>query len=192
MDGMPAPERRSERARLAILDAVFALAVERGYAKVTIEAIAARAGVGKPTIYRWWPSKGALALESLHERIGHATDFPDTGDIAADLRAQLTSVSKLFAGDIGVIYRGVIAEAQGDPDLVEAVRATIIGPRAQQCADRLAVAVEQGQIRADVPFRTMVDLIYANLYHRMLLGAGEAHLLRVPEVVDLLLEGLAP
>ncbi|GLZ80549.1 TetR family transcriptional regulator [Actinorhabdospora filicis] len=189
---MPAPERRSERAHSAILDAVFDLCVERGYAKVTIEAIAARAAVGKPTIYRWWPSKGALALEALHVRIGHATDFPDTGDVAADLRAQMASVSRLFAGDIGIIYRGVIAEAQGDPDLVEAVRATIIGPRAKQCGDRLAIAVERGELRPDVPLRTMCDLLYASLYQRMLLGAGEAHLLRVPEVVDLILDGLRP
>lgn len=102
----PSPVRRSARSHRAILDATFDLAVRNGYPKLTIEAIAAAAGVGKPTIYRWWPSKGALALESINERMGTATDFPDTGDIVADLASQIDNVVALFRSDVGAVFRG--------------------------------------------------------------------------------------
>jgi len=191
MSAAPNPERRSQRAHRAILDAVFDLAVKNGYGKVTIEAIAAAAGVGKPTIYRWWPSKGAIALDAVNERLGHATDFPDTGDIAADLATQITAVTDMFTGDIGTVYRGVIAEAQHNPDLKRAIRATVIEPRAQQCADRLWSAVTAGQIRGDLPPRTMVDLFFGPVYYRFLLGE-DVDVKQVPHLVTDIINGLKP
>ncbi|RKE16868.1 TetR/AcrR family transcriptional regulator [Streptomyces sp. TLI_171] len=188
----PNADRRSERARRAILDAVHDLAVRKGYAKVTIEAIAAQAGVGKPTIYRWWPSKGAVALDALNERIGATTDFPDTGDIAADLATQITAVTGMFASDIGRLYRGIIAEAQGDERLRLAVRETIVEPRARQCAERLDRAVAAGQVRSDLPTRTLVDLFYGPVYYRFLLGFSDAEMQQVPGLVRHILAGLTP
>ena len=91
----PNPQRRSERARQAILDAAFRLSAERGYAQVTVEAIAASAGVGKQTIYRWWRSKGAVVLDALLQAAEPEIGFPDTGDIRADLEKQITSVAGL-------------------------------------------------------------------------------------------------
>ncbi|MBV6702242.1 TetR/AcrR family transcriptional regulator [Kitasatospora aureofaciens] len=192
MTPQPNPERRSERARRAILDAVFEVAAAKGYGKVTIEAIAAAAGVGKPTIYRWWPSKGAVALDAVNDRIGDSMDFPDTGDIAADLTAQLTAVATMLTGDIGTIYRGIIAEAQSDPGLAADLRATMLEPRIQRCVRRLDAAVAAGQLRADLPARTMVDILYAPVYYRILLGAGPDETLRSPLLVRTVLEGLRP
>ena len=83
----PNAARRSQRAHRAILDAAYELALDRGPAKVTVEAMAARAGVGKQTIYRWWPTKGALLLDVLIGAVGAVSEMPDTGDVAADLRA---------------------------------------------------------------------------------------------------------
>lgn len=91
----PDAGRRSERSRRAILDAALALLGEAGYNKLTIEAIAARAGVGKQTIYRWWPSKAAvlldasLALAGEPDAEGGWAGLPDTGDLAADLKLVL-------------------------------------------------------------------------------------------------------
>ena len=92
----PDSTRRSERSRRAIYDAALALVGEVGYAKATVEGIAARAGVGKQTIYRWWPSKGAVLLEAfldLSDQAARAADdgqgmheIPDTGDLEADLK----------------------------------------------------------------------------------------------------------
>ena len=75
-------------------------------------ALAASAGVGKPTIYRWWPSKGVLALDAVSDRMGESRDFPDTGDIAADLTWQANLVIEQFRGDTGTVFRGVIGAAQ--------------------------------------------------------------------------------
>jgi AcrR family transcriptional regulator len=89
----PNPARRSERSRRAILTAALDLVEESGYAKLSIEGIAARAGVGKQTIYRWWPSKGAVLLDALlalsEDQEGEVLSLPDTGDLAADLKLVL-------------------------------------------------------------------------------------------------------
>ena len=88
---MPNATRRSERSRRAILTAALDLVEEVGYAKTSVEGIAARAGVGKQTIYRWWPSKGAVLLDALlalSEGDDGVEPLPDTGDLAADLKAR--------------------------------------------------------------------------------------------------------
>lgn len=188
----PNPELRSQRAHRAILDATFDLAVRKGYAKLTVEAIAAAAGVGKQTIYRWWPSKAAVALDALNEKMGPDTEFPDTGDIAADLKTQISSLARLLTGDVGPIYRGVIAEAQTDPRIAAAVREIIIEPRIGRCQDRLGLGVAAGQIRADLPTRTMVEMLYGPVYYRFLLGAPEAEVRRSADLVDPILAGLRP
>lgn len=91
MNTSPSSLRRSESSRRATLDAALDLCTEKGYGRVTIEAIAARAGgVSKKTIYRWWPSKSAILLEAFTEMLVSATPFVDTGDIAKDLRTHLT------------------------------------------------------------------------------------------------------
>ena len=92
----PDPTRRNESARQAILAAAIALVAELGYEKASIEGIARRAGVGKQTIYRWWPSKGAVVLEALDDSLATVVDFPDSGDIVEDLRVQMTGVTELL------------------------------------------------------------------------------------------------
>jgi AcrR family transcriptional regulator len=93
----PDPNRRNERSRLAILAAATTLISELGYDRVSIEAIAKRAGVGKQTIYRWWPSKGAVALEALDDSLATVVDFQDTGDIVKDLRHHMSGVTRMIS-----------------------------------------------------------------------------------------------
>lgn len=189
---VPNPQRRNPEARRAILDAAISLIGARGYANVTIEAIAASAGVGKTTIYRWWSSKGELSLEAINDRVGETIDFPDSGDVEADLRHQLLEVARVLGGEIGVVFRGVVAEAQSTPAVGIALLSTIIEPRTQACEARLAKAVSDGQLRPDVGTRMMVELIYAPLYYRLLFGTDPAR----PDDIALLLEctlaGLRP
>src|SRR4028118_1457668 len=117
----PDPARRNERSRPAILAAAVALIGELGYERVSIEAIAQRAGVGKATIYRWWPSKGAVVLEALHDSLATVVDFPDTGEIVADLCTQMRGVVQLLGStEVGRVYQGLLAAAQSDPELSRA------------------------------------------------------------------------
>ncbi|MGW4248563.1 TetR/AcrR family transcriptional regulator [Nocardia sp. NPDC004722] len=186
----PKPELRNAKSHQAILDATFELVVSKGYGKLTIEAIAAKAGVGKQTIYRWWPSKGAIALEAINDRIGSATDFADTGDIAADLKTQIHGLSRMLAGDVGCVYRGVIAEAQHDPALLQLVRDTFVEPRAQKGAVRLESAIHAGQIRDDLSLLAMTNMLYGPVYVRFLLGVGDVA--EAADMVDPILDGLRP
>ncbi|MCP2338662.1 TetR/AcrR family transcriptional regulator [Actinomadura rupiterrae] len=184
--------RRGARSRRAILDATLELAARRGYGSLTIEAVAAAAGVGKPTIYRWWPSKGALALDALDDAVGDALDFPDTGDVAADLAAQIGRMVALFGGDLGTVFRGVIAEGQSSPEIAAAVRDTVLEPRTRACQVRLAKAVAEGQLRDDVPTRAMVEMLYAPFFYRALLGTDVMTVRQVPEIIGRVLDGLRP
>lgn len=187
----PDPTRRNQRSRDAILRAAFELCAERSYERTSIEAIAARAGVGKQTIYRWWPSKGAVVMEALNDVVGSASDFPDSGDVVADLRRQMTAVAKLLSSpEFGPVYTGVIGAAQSDPAVADTLVREIINPRVVACRARLDRAREQGQIRADVDLDTAVELLYGPIYHRLLLHTRLPSAAQVRTVLELAFRGL--
>lgn len=188
----PEPRRRSATAHLAILEATWAEVVEKGYAGLTVEGIAARAGVGKQTVYRWWPSKAAVLLEALKARTAQTSDFPDTGDIAADLEGQITGVAEFLAADGGVVFRALIAGAQSDPELAEDIRRQVIAPRTQACGERLAKAQAAGEIRADVDPVDIVELVYAPLYYRLVLGTRPVSAADIRHQLHRVLAGLRP
>ena len=189
----PNPERRSERARQAILEAALELCGEQNYEKLTMEGVAKRAGVGKQTIYRWWPSKAAILLEALQNRAGGALEFPDTGDLQADLRSQMTQVVALFNNPTFSAYnRGLIAAAQTDPAISRAIVETIIQPRVDECANRLAKAQKEGQLRPDVDPVDVVELLYAPLYYRFLLHTRPVTPEQLEMIYDLAFTGLNP
>jgi AcrR family transcriptional regulator len=187
----PNPERRSERARAAILNATLELCREQGYAGTSIDGIAKRAGVGKQTIYRWWPSKAAVLQEALNERAHASTDFPDTGDVMADLRSQMSTVAELFASEEFSPYaRGLIAAAQNDPQIARSLVSGIVEPRVRACRERLQRAVEQGQIRSDIDLDDAVELLYAPLYYRLLLRTRPITPHQIDHILELAFHGL--
>src|SRR5829696_5897059 len=120
----PNPARRNQRSRQAILTATADLLGEVGYTKLTVEAIAARAGVGKQTIYRWWPDKGALVLDAYLALVGADQDleFPDSGDLEADLRLVLGTTVNSLANPISEQrYRSLLTSMQDDHQLAAAL-----------------------------------------------------------------------
>ncbi|GAA2780368.1 TetR/AcrR family transcriptional regulator [Kitasatospora paracochleata] len=188
----PNPDLRNQRSHRAILDAALELAARDGYAKVTVEAIAAAAGVGKQTIYRWWPSKAAVILEALNDRTGPFSGVPDTGDIAADIAVAAQGVIEALGTGLGTIWRGLVADAQGDPRLAESLLNDFMEPRNKAWQDRLDKAVAAGELRADVPTRTMVELLFGPIYYRLLLGTDPLDPDNTTTRVDYLLNGLRP
>ncbi|WP_327115776.1 TetR/AcrR family transcriptional regulator [Streptomyces sp. NBC_01341] len=162
--------RRSERSRRATLDAALELCAEKGYGRVTIEAIAARAGVSKKTIYRWWPSKGAVMLEAFTEVFVGATPFVDTGDIVADLRTHIDGAVRMASTPpYGPVYAGILSELHDDEVLARAVREQLVDPRFDAAVQRLRRAQEQGQVPAGADLPLVVELLYGPLYYRNLL-----------------------
>lgn len=167
--------RRSERSRTAILTAAADLIHELPYAKLTIEAIAARAGVGKQTIYRWWPSKGAVVFDAMlaSDSDPHGPALPDTGDIAADLRQLLHgSVTALTEPQTESFLRALYIEIQQDPELAAAYRERLLLPQRTAVADRLAAGVEAGQLRVDLDPELATDLLLGPIQTRWSLGLG--------------------
>jgi AcrR family transcriptional regulator len=191
--GDRSPDRRSEKSRKAILDAAMELCREDGFPAVTIEGIARRAGVGKQTIYRWWPSKAAVLLEGINDVAGGATDFPSTGDVVADLTTQMTGAASLLASDLFAPYtKGLIPAAQNDSAIAESLLEDIVRPRVEAGLVRLRQAQQDGQIRDDVDLADVMELLYAPLYYRLLLHTRPVDPADVPRMIDLAMRGLRP
>lgn len=166
--------RRNETAQRAILAAALEVCRDVGYEATRIEAIARQAGVGKQTIYRWWPSKGMVLLEALNDAVGRTTDFPDTGDILADLRTQMHGVVALFTSpDLSPILRALIAGAQSDKLLSDKLVNELIGPRRAGFRARLQLAVDRGELKPGTDIDRTMELLYSPLYYRLLI-TGQA------------------
>ena len=177
----------------AILQATRDLALESGYARLSIEAVASRAGVGKHTIYRRWPSKGMLFLDavlSLHtEDLAHR----DTGDIVADTREVMVKATELLGGPPwGPLYRALLGEVQHDPDVAEGHRKRFIERQADDFLNRLKAAQEQGQIAADFDLEVAMDLLTAPLYYRSLFTQEPVDHAYVDRVLKAAFTGMAP
>jgi AcrR family transcriptional regulator len=192
----PDPARRSERSRRAILTAAAELVHEVGYRRLTVEAIAARAGVGKQTIYRWWPSKGAVVLDGLLAAVNEDPDdlsLPDTGDVAADLRLVVRAiVAELTDPRLSGTSRALMVEMQEDTGLAEEVLERMLRPQLAALADRLRAAQDAGQLRSDLDLAVAVELLVGPLYHRWLLRTAPLTEDYADTVTDLALRALAP
>ncbi|GAA5023906.1 TetR/AcrR family transcriptional regulator [Kitasatospora paranensis] len=172
-----APNRRGRGRRPAAevradaLRAAGALLFDSGMGAFTIEAVAAKAGISKTTIYKWWPSRGALALDGYFHTVEPALTFPDSGDIEADLAAQLGAfVHLLTRTPAGRVITELIGQAQTDPDLAVALRTRYSDPRRRLAVEAMRRAQERGQLRADADCEALVDQLWGACYHRLLLS----------------------
>ncbi|MFG3226755.1 TetR/AcrR family transcriptional regulator [Kitasatospora sp. NPDC048194] len=189
----PDPARRSERSRAAVLAAAHELVSEVGFGKLTIEAIAARAGVGKQTIYRWWPSKGAVVFDAFLAATGQGGDIalPDTGDLAADLRTVLRgSAGKLTDPALDRTYRALSAEILNDPALQAEYRTRLLDPLLEVTRDRFRTARETGRIPSDTDLDLAVELLYGPLYYRWMHQLGPLDHDHADRLVDAVLRAL--
>ena len=170
MSGGRLPGRpRSEASRQATLVAALELAAEIGYGRLTIEGIAARAGVGKQTIYRWWPSKADILLEAGAAKADLQVPVTDHGSDRSDLRAFLEA-SYQMAGHSGLadLLRALMAEAQIDREFGDRFRAAFLERR----REALAVITDRARARGDLPPRpapgTVADIVFGTIWYRTL------------------------
>ncbi len=122
---------RSEKTRLAILDAAADLLLSNGFSEATIEAIAARAGVSKVTIYKWWPSRGAVAIDAYFHRFIQSTIFPDSGNTVVDITTQVLHLIETFRGRAGEVMAELLGQAQLDPALKRRTARTLAAAEAR-------------------------------------------------------------
>ncbi|AZM52939.1 TetR family transcriptional regulator [Streptomyces sp. WAC 01529] len=203
----PDSTRRSERSRRAIYDAALALVTEAGYAKLTIEAIAARAGVGKQTIYRWWPSKGAVLLDAfldLAEQASRAasenagqdavqTEITDSGDLEADLKFVMrATVDEFNDSKYDAPYRALAAEGLLNPELGEEFVAKLLEPQLQLFVNRVRRAQDAGHVLPDVDPRIALELWASPLAQRWLMRSGPLTHAYADKLVEYALYGITP
>ena len=183
----PAAEVRSE-----VLEAAAELLFAEGMAAFTIEKVANRSGASKMTIYKWWPSKGALALDGYFHKVEPQLAFPDTGDIEADLRAQLHAFLRVIRDSAaGRVIAELIGQAQSDPELKAAYLQRYSSPRRALAVAALERAKQRGQLRADLDAETVVDQLWGACYHRLLLPDQPLTHEYVDALVDNLFRGIA-
>ncbi|WP_411127533.1 TetR/AcrR family transcriptional regulator [Streptomyces sp. x-19] len=197
MANKPAPDtsRRSERSRRAIFDAALALVGEVGYDKLTIEGIAARAGVGKQTIYRWWPSKAAVLLDAFGSVVEEYDQegLPDTGDLAADLKTVLRATADEFNDAAWQApYRALAAAGANDEELSRTFVGRLMEPGIRVYVDRLRAAQETGELDPDIDVRIGAEMLLSPFSQRWLMRTGELSHAFVDTLVDQVLRGLRP
>lgn len=161
--------RRSEHSHRAILQATREVLDQVGYRAMTIEAIAAQAGVGKKTIYRWWPSKAAVALEALTTSTEAQAPFPDTGSLAEDLLTYFEQAFPGLQGKSGTVLSGLAAEAQLDPEFAHEFQRVFIVPRKQGLVTLLQRGVSRGELAPNINLEVLADLVYGAKWYRFLL-----------------------
>ena len=159
---------RSQAARRAILAAASELIARDGYDHLTMEGIAARAGVGKPTVYRWWPSKSALIAECLmDETLLPALITPrNTGDVMADVTEWLDTVIRFASIDANaLLIRSLVAAGVENPEVTEQLSHRL-GATPESLEGRLAAAVADGELRPDTAVGHLTDAIVGFLILR--------------------------
>lgn len=173
-----------------MLDSALALVKESGLAGLTIEGVAARAGVGKQTIYRWWPSKGAVAIDALLRAARPDITLVDSGDLQGDLSAVLDQVRLLLAEpELGPHFVACLVESQRDPALAQRFSDVVFGPVRKGYRQRLEQARHAGVLRSDVAVDDVLDMAFGALWLRAMTQPARLADLSGDRITQILLRG---
>jgi AcrR family transcriptional regulator len=182
--------RRNEAVRRAILDAALRLLAESDGSAVTTDTIARAAGVGKQTLYRWWPSKGAVLLEAMVLRAEAEVPTPETGNLRADLtvflRGTFTAATRYRS-----LLLGVLREALGDPDTYVQLERFAASRRAV-LGRILEASHRSGGITSSDPIDTVIDQTFGLLWYRLIFASAPLDSGAAAELVDALITQLQP
>lgn len=182
--------RRSSDAHEAILDATVEILREIGYTRLTVEGVAARAHVGKTTVYRWWPTKSSLVIEAINLRL----DFPPpqpTGNSRADIRAVIQRMADTFGRPpLGEVLPALAIDLTRDPHAAEQLT-LMLSPRRAANAAVLHSAARRGDLPPDVDAYALLDTIAGAILFRALMRRGPTSTL-VDQLTDLILDGRLP
>jgi AcrR family transcriptional regulator len=190
----PRGRPRSERARAATLHSAAELLLEHGLDAVSMDAVAQDAGVSKATIYRWWPTKEALALDALYtEWAEHSTAELDTGSLRGDLIALLRPwVRLLRTRNYARVLGTFITKVHSDAGFAQEYLTRLLRPRRDVARAMFDRALERGELRPGVRVEVAQDIIWGAVYHRLLHGHAPLNDRFVTDLVDLALTGLMP
>ena len=188
----PRGRPRDPQTRRRILAAASALLDAGGLSAVTMEAIAARAGVGKPTIYREWPNAHAVAMSAFLERTKPLPASRKSATALAALRRQLRDLAQVFATAVGRQTAMMIAAAQNDSELAKVFRVHFVMKSREEGRALLVRAMGDGEVRRGIDIEAALDLFYAPFYFRLLIGHAPLTSRDTDTILDLAIGGLAP
>jgi AcrR family transcriptional regulator len=170
----PPGRPRSEQSRQAILRSTLELLYRNGgFADLSIEAIAADANVSKATVYRWWPTKGALVADAFSASADEELRFPDTGSVRNDMALQMRRLIRIFRSKRGKIVAALLAGGQSDPELIDAFRERFLWPRRRQAYQTLERGINRGELASDSDLDLILDSLYGPIYMRFLIRHAE-------------------
>jgi AcrR family transcriptional regulator len=181
---------RNLAAKEAILAAARALLDEGGQGAVTMEAVAARAGVGKPTVYRWWSDRHAVVMAALM-----AGENPGEGARAGksafdSLRNQLRQIATRFASPTGRHITSMLAAADAESELGKAFRGHFVLARRAEGRAILEQGITAGEVRGDVDLDVALDELYGAVFFRLLLGHAPLDASFVDKLIEQVMEGI--
>jgi AcrR family transcriptional regulator len=197
---MPAPRKRprkraagrprSDASRSAILKAAYQILREAGFAGFTVEGVAARAGAGKATIYRWWQTKGTLAIEAFLAALAPRMEAnTDTDSAIAELRVQVHHAAGVYRGRTGQLLRELIALGQEDSATSKVLRAEFVEPRRQAALRLLQRAQQSGELPQHTDIDVLADALWGPIFHRLLVSRMPIDRSFVEKLLDLVLGG---
>lgn len=181
---------RDQAARAKILDAARKLLNEGGAAAVTMEELAARTGVGKPTIYRSWPNAQAVAMAALIDVQAVARPARAGRSPILELKRVLRGLAAVFASRAGRSAAALIAAADPDTEIAKAFRHHVIMRSREQIRELIVRAIAGGEVRPDIDLDVALDLVVAPVFFRLLLGHGPNDEAFADSVVDHVLAGI--
>ena len=163
------PRNEAAVSHAAIMDAVYELLKEKPARDLTMDAVAKRAGVGKPTLYKWWPSKPALIMAMFHERFGAILEVPQATTAEQALRTRVRHLIDQCNGLFGKVVADLIAEGQGDPSILKELYEGHIRPRRASTARDIERGIASGELLPGADPELLIDAIFSPLYLRLLL-----------------------
>jgi len=156
----------------AIMDAVYALLQKKSVRDLTMEEVAKRAKVGKPTLYKWWPTKATLVLAMLCERMAPNLAMPTVLTAEESLRLRVRRLIDAFNGPFGKIVAGLIAEGQSEPAIRQDFFDRLVSPRRTATIADLQRGKNAGELRSETEPELLNDAIFGAIYYRLLLRSG--------------------
>jgi AcrR family transcriptional regulator len=195
VDANRKPDRRVERSRQAILDAARELLAEDGGVRaLTVEAVAARSGVAKTTIYRRWRDKWELALDAVMiDMLPRFDDPVDVGDTRQELITFIDPIVKFLGSrPYGPAMQALVSVIASEPELARAYRERVVEPRREQLAPVIARGIARGDLRPDTDVQLLHEFLLGPTFYRLLLSGGSLDRRLAARLVDGILAGFTP
>jgi AcrR family transcriptional regulator len=186
------PPSEAAESHAAILDAVYELLQEGSTRDLTLEAVAKRAKVGRPTLYKWWPSKSALVLATFHERIDRDAEVIAAGTAEEVIRGKVRRLIRALNGLFGKVLADLIAEGQSEPAILQDLHEQHMKSRRAATAADVERGKAAGEFAADIDPQLLIDSLFSPIFLRLLLRQGPLTERYGDALIDQVLRGARP